>query len=167
MIRKLCSGSGLGLGGRFGGVRLSRRFVFLILLSALVTVCFGAIFFLPDSVRLRRFFLLPSEPQRTDSAGSGLGLAVGAGSGAAAGSRYKQTGTHVGPVRRRQNDRFVKESVSAQIRQEVTEREHSLRDSENGVEVLDASNIRYQPLLEEGTELADQDVRSHREKVKE
>ncbi|GCC26842.1 mannosyl-oligosaccharide 1,2-alpha-mannosidase IA-like isoform X1 [Chiloscyllium punctatum] len=167
MIRKLCSGSGLGLGGRFGGVRLSRRFVFLILLSALVTVCFGAIFFLPDSVRIRRFFLLPSEPQRTDSAGSGLGMAVGAGSGAAAGSRYRQTETHVGPARRKQKEKFGKESVSPQIRREVTERQHSLRDSENGAEVLDASNIRYQPLPEAGTELADQDVRSHREKVKE
>ncbi|GCB74800.1 mannosyl-oligosaccharide 1,2-alpha-mannosidase IA-like [Scyliorhinus torazame] len=156
MIRRLCSGSGLGLGSRFGGVRLSKRFVFLILLSALVTVCFGAIFFLPDSVRLRRFFLLPAEP---DSAGSGVGLAPGA--GAAAGSRHRQT-----EARRRQ-ERPAKESASEQIRQEVTERERGRGGSEDGAEVLEASKSRYPPLLEAGTEPADQDARSRREKVKE
>ncbi|XP_078094188.1 mannosyl-oligosaccharide 1,2-alpha-mannosidase IA-like [Mustelus asterias] len=167
MIRRLCSGSGLGLGTRFGGVRLSKRFVLLILLSALVTVCFGAIFFLPDSVRLRRFFLLPSEPQRTDGAGSGLGLAPGAGPGPAAAFRHRQTEAHGGPIRRREKDRSGKESVSEQIRQEVTEREQRLRGSEDEAEVLEASNSRYPPVLEAGTESADQDVRSRREKVKE
>ncbi|XP_038653458.1 mannosyl-oligosaccharide 1,2-alpha-mannosidase IA-like isoform X1 [Scyliorhinus canicula] len=165
MIRRLCSGSGLGLGSRFGGVRLSKRFVFLILLSALVTVCFGAIFFLPDSVRLRRFFLLPAEPQRTDSAGSGVGL--GPGAGAAAGSRHRQTEAHVGPARRWQKERPGKESASEEIGQEVTERERGLGGLENGAEVQEASKSRYPPLLEAGTEPADQDARSRREKVKE
>ncbi|XP_078423378.1 mannosyl-oligosaccharide 1,2-alpha-mannosidase IA-like [Cetorhinus maximus] len=169
MIRRLCSGSGLGLGlgSRFGGVRLSKRFVFLILLSALVTVCFGAIFFLPDSVRLRRFFLLPAEPQRIDGAGSGLGLAPGRGRGAPAGPRQSQTEAHIGPARRREKDRFGKESVLEPIRQEVTERERRPKGSENGAEALEASNSRSAPLLEAGTESADQDARSHREKVKE
>ncbi|XP_067863038.1 mannosyl-oligosaccharide 1,2-alpha-mannosidase IA-like isoform X1 [Heptranchias perlo] len=166
MIRKLCSGSGLGLGSRSGGVRLSQRFLLLILLSALITVCFGAIFFLPDSVRLRRFFLLPTEPQRTDIAGSGLVP------GPAAGSPHRQTEAHIGSVRRGQEDRFGKSSVTEQMLQEVTEGEQRLISaSESGTEVnraeVEASNSRYQPPLEARTEPVDQDVRSHREKVKE
>uniref|UniRef100_A0A8C8DHQ1 alpha-1,2-Mannosidase n=1 Tax=Oryzias sinensis TaxID=183150 RepID=A0A8C8DHQ1_9TELE len=45
------------------GLRLSQKFVFLIFLSGLVTLCFGALFFLPDSVRLKRLFLSKTEIQ--------------------------------------------------------------------------------------------------------
>ncbi|MBN3297715.1 MA1C1 mannosidase, partial [Amia calva] len=45
------------------GLRLSQKFVFLLFLSGLVTLCFGALFFLPDSVRLKRIFLPRSESQ--------------------------------------------------------------------------------------------------------
>uniref|UniRef100_A0AAY5E7J0 alpha-1,2-Mannosidase n=1 Tax=Electrophorus electricus TaxID=8005 RepID=A0AAY5E7J0_ELEEL len=37
------------------------KFVFLLFLSGLVTLCFGALFFLPDSVRLKRIFLSKNE----------------------------------------------------------------------------------------------------------
>lgn len=43
------------------GLRLSQKFVFLLFLSGLVTLCFGALFFLPDSVRLKRIFLSRNE----------------------------------------------------------------------------------------------------------
>ncbi|XDV39616.1 hypothetical protein PO909_008827 [Leuciscus waleckii] len=43
------------------GLRLSQKFVFLLFLSGLVTLCFGALFFLPDSVRLKRIFLSKNE----------------------------------------------------------------------------------------------------------
>ncbi|XP_037532495.1 mannosyl-oligosaccharide 1,2-alpha-mannosidase IC-like [Nematolebias whitei] len=45
------------------GLRLSQKFVFLLFLSGLVTLCFGALFFLPDSVRLKRIFLSKTEVQ--------------------------------------------------------------------------------------------------------
>lgn len=45
------------------GLRLSQKFVFLLFLSGLVTLCFGALFFLPDSVRLKRIFLSKTETQ--------------------------------------------------------------------------------------------------------
>ncbi|KAL0984766.1 hypothetical protein UPYG_G00146640 [Umbra pygmaea] len=45
------------------GLRLSQKFVFLLFLSGLVTLCFGALFFLPDSVRLKRIFLSKTESQ--------------------------------------------------------------------------------------------------------
>uniref|UniRef100_W5MED9 Uncharacterized protein n=1 Tax=Lepisosteus oculatus TaxID=7918 RepID=W5MED9_LEPOC len=52
VFRKLPGVSASGM-----GLRLSQKFVFLLFLSGLVTLCFGALFFLPDSVRLKRIFL--------------------------------------------------------------------------------------------------------------
>lgn len=43
------------------GLRLSQKFAFLLFLSGLVTLSLGALFFLPDSVRLKRLFLLKSD----------------------------------------------------------------------------------------------------------
>ncbi|KAL4657594.1 mannosyl-oligosaccharide 1,2-alpha-mannosidase IA-like isoform X1 [Arapaima gigas] len=56
LLRKLPGVSASGM-----GLRLSQKFVFLLFLSGLVTLCFGALFFLPDSVRLKRMFLSKSE----------------------------------------------------------------------------------------------------------
>lgn len=52
-----------GLSASGMGLRLSQKFVFLLFLSGLVTLCFGALFFLPNSVRLKRFFLSKTETQ--------------------------------------------------------------------------------------------------------
>uniref|UniRef100_A0A671K289 alpha-1,2-Mannosidase n=1 Tax=Sinocyclocheilus anshuiensis TaxID=1608454 RepID=A0A671K289_9TELE len=49
VLRKLPGVSASGM-----GLRLSQKFVFLLFLSGLVTLCFGALFFLPDTVRLNR-----------------------------------------------------------------------------------------------------------------
>lgn len=38
-------------------LRLSEKFILLLILSAFITLCFGAIFFLPDSSKHRRFDL--------------------------------------------------------------------------------------------------------------
>ncbi|XP_019724712.1 mannosyl-oligosaccharide 1,2-alpha-mannosidase IA [Hippocampus comes] len=66
VFRKLPGVSASGM-----GLRLSQKFVFLLFLSGLVTLCFGALFFLPDSVRLKRIFLNKSESQPATAAGSG------------------------------------------------------------------------------------------------
>ncbi|XP_015227347.1 PREDICTED: mannosyl-oligosaccharide 1,2-alpha-mannosidase IC-like, partial [Cyprinodon variegatus] len=58
IFRKLPGVSASGM-----GLRLSQKFVFLLFLSGLVTLCFGALFFLPDSVRLKRIFLSKTEAQ--------------------------------------------------------------------------------------------------------
>ncbi|XP_041963048.1 mannosyl-oligosaccharide 1,2-alpha-mannosidase IA isoform X1 [Alosa sapidissima] len=58
VFRKLPGVSASGM-----GLRLSQKFVFLLFLSGLVTLCFGALFFLPDSVRLKRIFLPKSDNQ--------------------------------------------------------------------------------------------------------
>ncbi|XP_054995043.1 mannosyl-oligosaccharide 1,2-alpha-mannosidase IC isoform X2 [Sorex araneus] len=39
------------------GLRLPQKFLFLLFLSGLVTLCFGALFLLPNSSRLKRLFL--------------------------------------------------------------------------------------------------------------
>ncbi|XP_020838806.1 mannosyl-oligosaccharide 1,2-alpha-mannosidase IC [Phascolarctos cinereus] len=49
------------------GVRLSHKFLFLLFLSGLITLCFGALFLLPSSYRFRRLFL-PLRPQRLATA---------------------------------------------------------------------------------------------------
>uniref|UniRef100_A0A8D0GH13 Uncharacterized protein n=1 Tax=Sphenodon punctatus TaxID=8508 RepID=A0A8D0GH13_SPHPU len=43
------------------GLRLPQKFLFLLFLSGLLTLCFGALFLLPDSSRFKRLFL----PRRT------------------------------------------------------------------------------------------------------
>ncbi|XP_062841478.1 mannosyl-oligosaccharide 1,2-alpha-mannosidase IA isoform X1 [Trichomycterus rosablanca] len=48
------------------GLRLSQKFAFLLFLSGLVTLSLGALFFLPDSVRLKRLFLLKSDSPITN-----------------------------------------------------------------------------------------------------
>lgn len=67
VFRKLPGVSASGM-----GLRLSQKFVFLLFLSGLVTLCFGALFFLPDSVRLKRMFLSKTESQPV-TVGSGSG----------------------------------------------------------------------------------------------
>lgn len=41
------------------GLRLPQKFLFLLFLSGLATLCFGALFLLPNSSRLKRLFLAP------------------------------------------------------------------------------------------------------------
>ncbi|XP_034030006.1 mannosyl-oligosaccharide 1,2-alpha-mannosidase IA isoform X2 [Thalassophryne amazonica] len=65
VFRKLPGVSASGM-----GLRLSQKFVFLLFLSGLVTLCFGALFFLSDSVRLKRMFMSKTDPQPV-TAGSG------------------------------------------------------------------------------------------------
>lgn len=45
------------------GLRLPQKFLFLLFLSGLFTLCFGALFLLPNSSRLKRFFLAPRTQQ--------------------------------------------------------------------------------------------------------
>ncbi|GAA6085399.1 mannosyl-oligosaccharide 1,2-alpha-mannosidase IA [Tachysurus ichikawai] len=58
------------------GLRLSQKFAFLLFLSGLVTLCLGALFFLPDSVRLKRFFLPKTESAPANTAATQSGAIV-------------------------------------------------------------------------------------------
>ncbi|XP_044524668.1 mannosyl-oligosaccharide 1,2-alpha-mannosidase IC [Gracilinanus agilis] len=65
------------------GLRLSHKFLFLLFLSGLITLCFGALFLLPSSSRFRRLFL-PLRPRRLTTA-PGAGEPESRGQGQAAG----------------------------------------------------------------------------------
>ncbi|KAM4772077.1 mannosyl-oligosaccharide 1,2-alpha-mannosidase IA [Rhinophrynus dorsalis] len=71
-------GSGLLLlgpaGRKLSGFRLTEKFVLLLVFSGFITLCFGAIFFLPDSSKLLSgvFFQQPPPPQRAPSGPGGL-----------------------------------------------------------------------------------------------
>ena len=85
VFRKLPGVSASGM-----GLRLSQKFVFLLFLSGLVTLCFGALFFLPDSVRLKRIFLSKTETQP---------VTVGSGSENDAREHLKRAGKEPEPPR--------------------------------------------------------------------
>ncbi|XP_010574652.1 PREDICTED: mannosyl-oligosaccharide 1,2-alpha-mannosidase IC [Haliaeetus leucocephalus] len=52
------------------GLRLPQKFLFLLFLSGLLTLCFGALFLLPDSSRFKRLFL----PRRATASSSSSSL---------------------------------------------------------------------------------------------
>lgn len=80
-------GGGLG-GGGGGGVgrkgsgpaafRLTEKFVLLLVFSAFITLCFGAIFFLPDSSKLLSGVLFHSSPALQPAPGHRAGEPAGA-----------------------------------------------------------------------------------------
>uniref|UniRef100_A0A8C7GC57 alpha-1,2-Mannosidase n=1 Tax=Oncorhynchus kisutch TaxID=8019 RepID=A0A8C7GC57_ONCKI len=73
-IGKLTSRDSVRVESSGMGLRLSQKFVFLLFLSGLVTLCFGALFFLPDSVRLKRIFLSKTESQPVTKVAGGEAL---------------------------------------------------------------------------------------------
>lgn len=75
------------------GLRLSQKFAFLLFLSGLVTLCLGALFFLPDSVRLKRFFLPKTESAsaNTNTAATQSGAIVELGEKARADQERKRS----------------------------------------------------------------------------
>lgn len=45
------------------GLRLSQKFVFLLFLSGIITLCFGTLFLLPDTSKFKRIFLSGTQSQ--------------------------------------------------------------------------------------------------------
>ncbi|XP_068773189.1 mannosyl-oligosaccharide 1,2-alpha-mannosidase IC isoform X2 [Struthio camelus] len=65
------------------GLRLPQKFLFLLFLSGLLTLCFGALFLLPDSSRFKRLFL----PRRASAASSSSSSSAAASSSASSSTR--------------------------------------------------------------------------------
>ncbi|XP_054026994.1 mannosyl-oligosaccharide 1,2-alpha-mannosidase IC [Dryobates pubescens] len=64
------------------GLRLPQKFLFLLFLSGLLTLCFGALFLLPDSSRFKRLFL----PRRATASATSSSSSSSASSSSAASS---------------------------------------------------------------------------------
>lgn len=94
-------GLGSGLGGGLGGgrkgsgpaaFRLTEKFVLLLVFSAFITLCFGAIFFLPDSSKLLSGVLFHSNPALQPPAEHKPGLGARAEDAAEGRVRHREEG---------------------------------------------------------------------------
>ncbi|XP_021402813.2 mannosyl-oligosaccharide 1,2-alpha-mannosidase IA [Lonchura striata] len=175
------AGSGAGGGGRKaagpGAFRLTEKFVLLLVFSAFITLCFGAIFFLPDSSKLLSgvFFhsaaLQPpppppgGQPRAPPQPGGGPAAAAAAGG---AGSLERIRADHERALREaKETLQKLPEEIRRDIRQD---KEKLLQDArgrkEAGAPGLPQRLFR-QPVGAVGQEPADPDVRQRREKIKE
>ncbi|XP_051648140.1 mannosyl-oligosaccharide 1,2-alpha-mannosidase IA [Manacus candei] len=176
------AGSGAGGGGRKaaspGAFRLTEKFVLLLVFSAFITLCFGAIFFLPDSSKLLSgvFFhsaaLQPpppppgGQPRAPPQPGGGPAAAAVAAGGA--GSLERIRADHERALREaKETLQKLPEEIRRDIRQDKEKLLQDARDrKEAGAPGLPQRLFR-QPVGAVGQEPADPDVRQRREKIKE
>lgn len=150
----------LGPAGRkLSGFRLTEKFVLLLVFSGFITLCFGAIFFLPDSPKLLSgvFFQQPP-PQRTPL-GTGL--------------QDEEDGGRLARIRE-EHERALREAKDTlnrppeQIKGEIQEEKDRLRLQGR---VTAAGRLTPRPFKEPvgvvGKEPADPDVKQKRDKIKE
>ncbi|XP_071597153.1 mannosyl-oligosaccharide 1,2-alpha-mannosidase IA isoform X1 [Heliangelus exortis] len=172
------AGGGAGGGGRKaagpGAFRLTEKFVLLLVFSAFITLCFGAIFFLPDSSKLLSgvFFhsaaLQPpppppgGQPRAPPQPGGGPAAAGGAG------SLERIRADHERALREaKETLQKLPEEIRRDIRQD---KEKLLQDArgrkEAGAPGLPQRLFR-QPVGAVGQEPADPVIREKRDKIKE
>nr|XP_033794894.1 mannosyl-oligosaccharide 1,2-alpha-mannosidase IA [Geotrypetes seraphini] len=170
-------GGGGGLGARKlsspGAFRLTEKFVLLLVFSAFITLCFGAIFFLPDSSKLLSgvFFHHPPTEQRP---GGGEEAAGGGGGGGE--SREDASAAENLAKIREDHERALREAketlqkqpdeIQRDIRQD---KEKVARDNrEGGRQDGGLPDLPFrQPIGAVGREPADPAVRQKRDKIKE
>uniref|UniRef100_H3B7W3 alpha-1,2-Mannosidase n=1 Tax=Latimeria chalumnae TaxID=7897 RepID=H3B7W3_LATCH len=163
------------------GLRLSQKFVFLLFLSGLVTLCFGALFFLPDSIRLKRFFLPKAESQTQVSKLEGPIKSI---NHKTRGVTVKEEETK--PVTSRQspvNDDGLVDRLQRNHKETFRKGINSPRlvdkDAEKATETSRGNNalmleydkfrksLKHPPLGAQGGEPMDPEIREKREKIKE
>ncbi|XP_029452275.1 mannosyl-oligosaccharide 1,2-alpha-mannosidase IA [Rhinatrema bivittatum] len=174
----LGGGGGGGLGGLVGrklsspgAFRLTEKFILLLVFSAFITLCFGAIFFLPDSSKLLSgvFFHHPPSDQRP----GGGGEEEEAAAAVAVESREEAAG-NLAKIREDHERalREAKETLQKQadeIQRDIRrDKEQVARDRRGGGEGVGLPDLPFrQPVGAVGQEPADPDVRQKREKIKE
>lgn len=178
------AGGGAGGGGRKaagpGAFRLTEKFVLLLVFSAFITLCFGAIFFLPDSSKLLSgvFFhsaaLQPpppppgGQPRVPPQLGGGSAAGAVAAAAGGAGSLERIRADHERALREaKETLQKLPEEIRRDIRQD---KEKLLQDArgrkEAGAPGLPQRLFR-QPVGAVGQEPADPTVRQRRDKIKE
>ncbi|XP_040453851.1 mannosyl-oligosaccharide 1,2-alpha-mannosidase IA isoform X1 [Falco naumanni] len=178
------AGGGAAGGGRKaagpGAFRLTEKFVLLLVFSAFITLCFGAIFFLPDSSKLLSgvFFhsaaLQPpppppgGQPRAPPQPAGGPAPAAAAAAAGGAGSLERIRADHERALREaKETLQKLPEEIRRDIRQD---KEKLLQDArgrkEAGAPGLPQRLFR-QPVGAVGQEPADPAVRQRRAKIKE
>ncbi|XP_064912831.1 mannosyl-oligosaccharide 1,2-alpha-mannosidase IA isoform X1 [Columba livia] len=178
------AGGGAGGGGRKaagpGAFRLTEKFVLLLVFSAFITLCFGAIFFLPDSSKLLSgvFFhsaaLQPpppppgGQPRVPPQLGGGSAAGAVAAAAGGAGSLERIRADHERALREaKETLQKLPEEIRRDIRQD---KEKLLQDArgrkEAGAPGLPQHLFR-QPVGAVGQEPTDPTVRQRRDKIKE
>ncbi|XP_040821503.1 mannosyl-oligosaccharide 1,2-alpha-mannosidase IA isoform X1 [Ochotona curzoniae] len=190
------SPAGGGLGGGLGGgggrkgsgpaaFRLTEKFVLLLVFSAFITLCFGAIFFLPDSSKLLSGVLFHSSPALQPAADHKPGPGVRAEDAAEGRARHREEGAPEDPAvdledhlaRIRENhERALREAKETLQKLPEEIQRDILREKEKVAQdqLRDRAPFRRlppvdftQPIGVENREPADALVREKRAKIKE
>ncbi|XP_071997782.1 mannosyl-oligosaccharide 1,2-alpha-mannosidase IA [Engystomops pustulosus] len=152
----------LGPAGRkLSGFRLTEKFVLLLVFSGFITLCFGAIFFLPDSSKLLSgvFFQQPPQPPPQRSPiGPGL--------------QDEEDGGRLARIRE-EHERALREAKDTlnrppeQIKGEIQEEKDRLRSQGRGTA---AARLHPRPFKEpigvDGKDPTDPDIKEKRNKIK-
>uniref|UniRef100_A0A8V0YQN0 alpha-1,2-Mannosidase n=2 Tax=Gallus gallus TaxID=9031 RepID=A0A8V0YQN0_CHICK len=175
------AGGGAGGGGRKaagpGAFRLTEKFVLLLVFSAFITLCFGAIFFLPDSSKLLSgvFFhsaaLQPPppppgfQPRAPPQPGAGPAMPEEAGG---AGSLERIRADHERALREAKE---TLQKLPEEIRRDIRQDKEKLLQDARGRKEAAAAGLPQRPFRQPvgavGREPADPAVRQRRDKIKE
>lgn len=175
------AGGGAGGGGRKaagpGAFRLTEKFVLLLVFSAFITLCFGAIFFLPDSSKLLSgvFFhsaaLQPPppppgfQPRAPPQPGAGPAMPEEAGG---AGSLERIRADHERALREAKE---TLQKLPEEIRRDIRQDKEKLLQDARGRKEAAAAGLPQRPFRQPvgavGREPADLAVRQRRDKIKE
>ncbi|XP_075410734.1 mannosyl-oligosaccharide 1,2-alpha-mannosidase IA [Tenrec ecaudatus] len=182
-------GLGGGCGGRKGSgpaaFRLTEKFVLLLVFSAFITLCFGAIFFLPDSSKLLSGVLFHSSPPLQPAADHKLGPGARAEEPAEGRARRREEGAPGDPAAalednlariRENHERALREAketlqkLPEEIQRDILlEKEKvaqdQLRDKKASGGLPQVNFVP--PIGAEGPEPADLAIREKRTKIKE
>ncbi|XP_069831000.1 mannosyl-oligosaccharide 1,2-alpha-mannosidase IA [Dendropsophus ebraccatus] len=153
----------LGPAGRkLSGFRLTEKFVLLLVFSGFITLCFGAIFFLPDSPKLLSgvFFQQPPQPPPQRTSATGL--------------QDDEDGGRLARIRE-EHERALREAKDTlnrppeQIMGEIQEEKERLRAQGRGAAAGGRLTPRpfREPIGVQGKEPADPELRQKRDKIKE
>ncbi|CAM4644715.1 mannosyl-oligosaccharide 1,2-alpha-mannosidase IA [Lepidochelys kempii] len=177
-------GGGPGGGRKASGpsaFRLTEKFVLLLVFSAFITLCFGAIFFLPDSSKLLSgvFFHSPAalqQPPPPPPGGEQRAPPPGAGPAAGSSSAGEAAAENLAKIRE-DHERALREAketlqkLPEEIRRDIRQdKEKLLQDRRGGKEAGAAglpSLLFRKPVGAVGREPADPDVQQKRAKIKE
>lgn len=176
-------GGGPGGGRKASGpsaFRLTEKFVLLLVFSAFITLCFGAIFFLPDSSKLLSgvFFHSPAalQPPPPPPGGEQRAPPPGAGPAAGSSSAGEAAAENLAKIRE-DHERALREAketlqkLPEEIRRDIRQDKEKLLQDRRGRKEAGAAGLPSllfrKPVGAVGREPADPDVQQKRAKIKE